>query len=341
MVVKVANAEFYYKGINFYSDYQPLLLNDLLIVLTPRVDHTRVVQIFKKNNNIPLVKPYLVAVQPVSFSLLGPHRLCIMRCGGCRNQQSNVKAVNEAFNQLLIEEEDYDALRTSIDNYGEFDNIALAQQLEKHELLEFRRIAAHLFKKNKRWQQSLDLSKQDKLYKDAMQTAADSRESSVAEDLLSYFVQSNMTDCFAATLFTCYDLLKPDVVLELAWRNGYIDFAMPYVIQVVKEYTSKVLSVVGGPRRAMLIGRCTKVDYLDDKNKEREAKEAHAESQQASQPIIGGGPAAPLMIQAPPGMVGSIGYGMYAGAGESEPVLSAMFDLGCSCLGYSAGYGGY
>lgn len=57
------------------------------------------------------------------------------------------------------------ALRTSIDAYDNFDNISLAQSLEKHELIEFRRIAAYLFKGNNRWKQSVELCKKDKLYK--------------------------------------------------------------------------------------------------------------------------------------------------------------------------------
>ena len=52
--------------------------------------------------------------------------------------------MNEALNNLLIEEEDYQGLRNSIDAYDNFDNITLAQRLEKHELIEFRRIAAYL-----------------------------------------------------------------------------------------------------------------------------------------------------------------------------------------------------
>lgn len=39
-------------------------------------------------------------------------------------------------------------------------------------------------------------------------------------------------ECFAAVLFTCYELIRPDVALELAWRNNYYDFFMPYIIQV-------------------------------------------------------------------------------------------------------------
>lgn len=45
---QVANVELYYKAIHFYLDYKPLLLNDLLIVLSPRLDHTRAVNFFSK-----------------------------------------------------------------------------------------------------------------------------------------------------------------------------------------------------------------------------------------------------------------------------------------------------
>ena len=62
------------------------------------------------------------------------------------------------------------SLRSSIEDYDNFDQITLAQSVEKHELLEFRRIAAFLYKKNKRWAQSVKLSKDDKMYKDAIDT---------------------------------------------------------------------------------------------------------------------------------------------------------------------------
>ena len=80
-------------------------------------------------------------------------------------QNNNNKAINEALNNLLIEEEDYQGLRASIDAFDNFDNIALAQRLEKHELIEFRRIGAYLYKGNNRWKQSVDLCKKDRLFK--------------------------------------------------------------------------------------------------------------------------------------------------------------------------------
>lgn len=76
-----------------------------------------------------------------------------------------LQAVNEALNGILIEEEDYQSLRSSIDAFDNFDNIQLAQELEKHELIEFRRISAYLYRGNNRWQQAVELCKRDHLYK--------------------------------------------------------------------------------------------------------------------------------------------------------------------------------
>jgi clathrin heavy chain len=140
-ITKVGNSEVLYKAMQFYLDYAPMLLGELLQVLVPRIDHTRTVNMFKKNKNIPLIKPYLMTVQ-----------------------DQNIQAVNEALNDLLITEEDYAALKTSIDTFDNFDQIALAQRLEKHELIEFRRLSAYLYKKNGRWEQAINLVKEDNLY---------------------------------------------------------------------------------------------------------------------------------------------------------------------------------
>uniref|UniRef100_A0A8C2Z9F8 Clathrin heavy chain n=1 Tax=Cyclopterus lumpus TaxID=8103 RepID=A0A8C2Z9F8_CYCLU len=217
IIAKVANLELYYKSLFFYLEYKPLLLNDLLTILSPRLDHSRAVAFFSKVNQLKVVKPYLRSVQ-----------------------NHNNKSVNEALNNLLTEEEDYQGLRASIDDYDNFDTIGLAQRLEKHELIEFRRIGAYLYKGNNRWRQSVELCKRDKLYKDAMLYAAESKDAELAETLLQWFLEEGRKECFAACLFASYDLLHPDVVLELAWRHNIMDFAMPYFIQVMREYLTKV-----------------------------------------------------------------------------------------------------
>jgi clathrin heavy chain len=73
-----------------------------------------------------------------------------------------------------------------------------------------------------------------------METAAQSGESSIAEELMVFFVEKQERECFAALLYTCYDLIKPDQALEVAWTHGLVDFVMPYMIQYFKDYTGKV-----------------------------------------------------------------------------------------------------
>lgn len=62
-----------------------------------------------------------------------------------------LRAVNEAFNGLLVDEEDYKGLRSSIEHYDNFDQLLMAGNLQDHELIEFRRIAAFIYKRNLKW----------------------------------------------------------------------------------------------------------------------------------------------------------------------------------------------
>eukprot|EP00493_Phyllostaurus_siculus_P021750 UN22078 len=103
-------------------------------------------------------------------------------------QRDDIAVVNEALYSLYVEEERYQDLRDSVTEFVQSDQISLAQKLEKHELVEFRRIAATLYQMNGRAAQSIALSKQDRLWKDAMSTAALSGDVAVVEDLLRFFV---------------------------------------------------------------------------------------------------------------------------------------------------------
>ncbi|KAF2909083.1 hypothetical protein DAI22_11g000300 [Oryza sativa Japonica Group] len=264
VAVKVANVELYYKAVHFYLQEHPDLINDLLNVLALRLDHTRVVDIMRKAGQLHLVKPYMVAVQ-----------------------SNNVSAVNEALNELYVEEEDYERLRESVDMHDNFDQIGLAQKLEKHELLEMRRIAAYIYKKAGRWKQSIALSKKDNMYKDCMETCSQSGDRELSEDLLVYFIEQGKKECFASCLFICYDLIRADVALELAWMNNMVDFAFPYLLQFIREYTSKVDELVK--------------DRIESQNevraKEKEEKDLVAQQNMYAQLL-------PLALPAPPGMGG-------------------------------------
>eukprot|EP00300_Choanocystis_sp_HF-7_P012875 c18072_g1_i1.p1 GENE.c18072_g1_i1~~c18072_g1_i1.p1 ORF type:complete len:1681 (+),score=581.77 c18072_g1_i1:338-5044(+) len=216
-LVRVSNTDYLYRAAGFYLSYHPLLLVDLLVSLKTRLDHARVVAEMRSRKALPLIKAYLEDVQ-----------------------EANKKQVNNALNALYVEEGLVEKLRHSIDFFDDFDQIDLAQTLEKHTVLEFRRVAAYIYKKNGRWEQSVALSKQDKLYKDAMETTAASNNSDLAESLLRFFVEIESKECFAACLYHCYPLIRADVVMELAWRFNLMNLAMPFMIQTVRNLTDRV-----------------------------------------------------------------------------------------------------
>jgi clathrin heavy chain len=78
------------------------------------------------------------------------------------------------------------------------------------------------------------------MYKDAMETAVESKDFRIAEDLLYYFVEMKSKEWFTTCLYTCYELIRPDVVLELAWRYNMMDFAMPFMVQFLKESSERI-----------------------------------------------------------------------------------------------------
>ncbi|CAK4034488.1 clathrin heavy chain [Lecanosticta acicola] len=216
-VVKVSNLEIYYRALNFYLQEQPSLLTDLLQALTPRIDVNRVVRMFEKSDNIPLIKPFLLNVQ-----------------------SQNKRAVNDAINDLLIEEEDYKQLRDSVENFDNYEAVALAQRLEKHDLVFFRQIAANIYRKNKRWDKSIQLSKQDKLYKDAIETSAISNKTEVVEELIRYFVDIGSKECYVGMLYACYDLIPLHTIMEISWRHGLNDFTMPFMINYMSQQAATI-----------------------------------------------------------------------------------------------------
>jgi clathrin heavy chain len=130
-----------------------------------------------------------------------------------------------------VDDEDYEALRKSIDSFNNFNMIALASKLATHELLEFRRISAYVYRRNKKWSHSIELSKNDRMWKDCIDTSNESEDSEIIEGLLRFFCETSEKECFAAALYTCFAHISPDVALELAWLNGYQNFVMPFFIQ--------------------------------------------------------------------------------------------------------------
>jgi clathrin heavy chain len=68
-----------------------------------------------------------------------------------------------------------------------------------------------------------------------METVSESRDPALAEDLLRFIMEMQDKELFAAMLYTCYELISPDVALEVAWRSD--------IVQQVKDLSSRVETV--------------------------------------------------------------------------------------------------
>ena len=68
-VQKVRNPEVQYKAITFYLASHPMQLGRLLQVLTPNLDHARVVHLLRKNGGLALSMEYMQSVQKDNLSV--------------------------------------------------------------------------------------------------------------------------------------------------------------------------------------------------------------------------------------------------------------------------------
>ena len=211
---KVTNSNLYNESIHFYMAEQPQLLNDMLKVIANKLDLSTAVHELRNCGALYIAVPFLKSVQP-----------------------ANNFDVNEALNEIYVEEEDPDSLKNSILEYSSFEQITLAKKIENHPLLEFRRISALVYRKNKKYIESIDISKKLEFYKDAIDTALESGKEELCEELMRYFADKKDKECFASCLYTCYEYVKPDVAMELAWRYGMKEFVMPFMIQTVRDLT--------------------------------------------------------------------------------------------------------
>ena len=245
--MKVSNSDLIYKAITFYVEEDPMKLNDLLKQMTLKVDFSKVVSQLKRTAYLPLIIDWLKSVQT-------------------QNNQS----VNDALNQVYLEMEDYEALRNSILTYDSIDAISLAKQIEGSNHPEFRRISSLIYRKNRKYKESIELSINDHHYRDAIETAQESKNAEIVEQLLFYFAEKGNKEFFTVMTYTCYELIPTDIVLEISWRYGMTDNSMPFMIQLMRDLANRV-------------------EQVQKKHEEREKKEEEKQERDAKRPLDLGG----------------------------------------------------
>jgi len=225
-IARVGSMDTMYRAVQFYVDEHPTLLLDLLFLLANRCEATRTVSILRQGRRevlgelgaLPLVKGYLLKVQP-----------------------ANVREVNEAVNSVALAEEDVPGLDSSVEQFDNVDMTPLARALEGHRLMEMRRVATKAYRKIGKWERALEISSRDRIYSDCIEAVKISRDVELCEQLADRFLRENRQECYSALLYQCYEFFKPESALELSWRYGAKDSAMPFMIQSLSEVGAKLI----------------------------------------------------------------------------------------------------
>lgn len=76
-------------------------------------------------------------------------------------------------------------------------------------------------------------------------------------------------ECYVGMLYACYDLIRPDVIMEVSWRHGLQDFTMPFMINFLSEQTRAI-------------------ELLKKDNEERKSRETTQQTEEDQTPILGG-----------------------------------------------------
>lgn len=220
-IVKMGTSDVCYSSIGFYLKHAPGKLHDFLMTVAKKVDSERVMTEVKKGAPLSFIRKFLESTQ-----------------------DRNVRRVNDALNAMYVEEDDFNALRRSVDNYNNFDSAELSASLEQLPLFEFRKIALTLHRRNKRFSHAIEVAKANNLFSEAIESAAESKDHELAEKLLVWFVaEKKRPDCFIACLYQCYDLVTPAFAMELGWRYGMMNAVMPFMIQSMTEMQERISSL--------------------------------------------------------------------------------------------------
>jgi clathrin heavy chain len=250
-LLKVTNTDLLYRAIHFYLEEEPSRLNDLLTQISTKIDLTKTVNLLKKEGFLWMAEDWLRSVQA-----------------------HNNQAVNDALNSLYLESYNYESLKDSILKFDSIDSLSLAKNIEGIDNPEFRRISILIYRKNNKFADSIKICLDEGLYMDAVETAAESNDRKIVEALLKKFAKDKRGEWFTICCYYCYNQLRPDVVMELAWTYDLKDFGMPFFIQLFSDIS-------------------TNIESVQKKHEERERKEEENKEKEANRPIdigVMGGP---------------------------------------------------
>ncbi len=213
-----SDSEYYYEAIAFFIKEYPDKLNELLIKITIRkLDLSRTIT-FLKIHKFPLskVKGFLKLAQT----------------------EKN-RDINQALNEVYIEEEDFNSLEKSIEGYQEIE-IELAQKLECKESQRAIKIAAKIYSQKRQFKKSIEILLKQGCYEESINFAKISEENKLCKELLETLAKKDNKSHFKVFLRECSEYLNADQVLEIGFENNLMDAIIPYMCKTMRAFSKKI-----------------------------------------------------------------------------------------------------
>ena len=108
------------------------------------------------------------------------------------------------------------------------------------------------------------------------------------------FVDIGSRECYVGMLYACYDLIRPDVILEVSWRNGLHDFTMVSAIRL-RECQGRA-NIWQPYMINFLAQQAATIELLKKDNEERKTREQSQQKNEENTPILGASASAPKIF---------------------------------------------
>lgn len=180
--------------------------------------------------------------------------------------------INNELVNIYILNHDAESLTRFIKKTTNFDTYRTLERLtDKGQIHALRRVAVQLYAALKRYDDGLQYAIQNRYYDEASECADSSEDGQKCEALLRMICSDEFPDkeirseIFAVSVARCGARARPDVVVELAWRYGMMDFAMPYLIGQLRSMGERLETLEHrAPAAAPPLGEARPTDGFGD-----------------------------------------------------------------------------
>ncbi|KAH0577255.1 Clathrin heavy chain [Spironucleus salmonicida] len=222
----------------FYMRYYPQHLAEFLKISKQGYYHNEDLIDAKQRDNLsvdPLHVLRLARENEIIFLITEYLELCV---------EDNINETNNSLVQYYIDTRNAKKLQPLLARCTAFDALRTLDDLTNSPISQLKRVAATLYSTLKRYDEGIRFAVQNSFYDEAATVAHASEDPKRVEILLRLICASDFKDksqreeIFATAVSRCDTLAPVDVVMELGWRCGMSDYAMPYMISKMAMMTS-------------------------------------------------------------------------------------------------------